>query len=282
MANSKIKFIFKVARPRFWGYLVGPFLVGWVFGLTKFNFADLDLRFWILLFTFLFPANLFVYGVNDLSDMDTDKENLAKKGTIEHLLKTDEVTQLVRLVLLALVWCLAVSMWIGGIMGTLIMIYLVLAGFYSVSPIRFKARAGWDFVSNIFYVIPGFVGYVYSFGQMPPVEFGLAAITWPMGMHLYSAVPDIKADLKARVITSAVKLGRGKSLLLVALLWSVTAVVFTYFTFGVGVLMFIYPLLALVSLKLDEKGLANMYWRFPVINMVLGLGYFVYGFLGKL
>ncbi|MFM7088214.1 MAG: hypothetical protein ACKOW9_01625, partial [Candidatus Paceibacterota bacterium] len=69
--------ILKMSRPRFWLYLAGPFLVGYTasaFSLDAFS----DWRFWVLLFYFLIPANILLYGVNDLADQDTDAFNAKK------------------------------------------------------------------------------------------------------------------------------------------------------------------------------------------------------------
>ena len=73
-------FLIKVIRPRFWLYIFGPYLVGLAAGAS----SRVDfLRFDALLFGlyFLFPANLLIYGINDIFDFETDRRN-PKKGRI--------------------------------------------------------------------------------------------------------------------------------------------------------------------------------------------------------
>ena len=74
-----MKAIFKISRPRFWLYTFGPYLVG----LTAAANVPSDLlRFDVIFFAlyFLFPANLLIYGVNDIWDFETDSRNRKKTG----------------------------------------------------------------------------------------------------------------------------------------------------------------------------------------------------------
>src|SRR5688500_16965443 len=83
---------FKISRPRFWGYLAGPYLIGYVIGMPT-QTALLTPLFFVHLLYFVTVANVLVYGVNDLFDMDTDEKN-PKKDTHEHKLKSTEKKQL--------------------------------------------------------------------------------------------------------------------------------------------------------------------------------------------
>ena len=77
----------RISRPRFWLYLLGPFLIGAIAADTA-NF------FWpalaVFAFYFTFPANMLIYGVNDIFDYEADKHNPAKKGS--ELLNTSAVS----------------------------------------------------------------------------------------------------------------------------------------------------------------------------------------------
>ena len=71
--------IVNISRPRFWIYLFGSYLLGVVAGAS--SSADF-VRFDSILFGlyFLLPANLLVYGVNDIFDFETDRLNPKKAG----------------------------------------------------------------------------------------------------------------------------------------------------------------------------------------------------------
>ena len=83
-----LKSIVEISRPRFWLYLAGTYLVGYAFGAENI-YSLQNFNFIIHFLFFLIPANIFLYGINDIYDEDTDQFN-QKKGTYEHKLQMDE------------------------------------------------------------------------------------------------------------------------------------------------------------------------------------------------
>ena len=77
---SLAKTLLSISRPRFWHYLIGPRLIGYTASLSHLGDFGQQRWFWVFLVYFSFPANLLVYGVNDISDGDTDQHNPKKKG----------------------------------------------------------------------------------------------------------------------------------------------------------------------------------------------------------
>ncbi|MEF8937724.1 MAG: lycopene elongase, partial [Halovenus sp.] len=70
-------YLFWLSRPRFWFYLAGPVIVGVVYGAS--SQADLFTPLTVELFLyFLIPANIFLYGINDIFDADIDQLNPKK------------------------------------------------------------------------------------------------------------------------------------------------------------------------------------------------------------
>lgn len=56
-----LSFLFQVSRPRFWMYLIGPYLIG-IGASQDFNTAvALNPLIWFWLLYFSFPGNLFIY-----------------------------------------------------------------------------------------------------------------------------------------------------------------------------------------------------------------------------
>jgi 4-hydroxybenzoate polyprenyltransferase len=71
--------IVRISRPRFWLYLFGPYLVGLTAGASSTSdFLRLDSILFAIYF--LLPANLLVYGINDIFDFETDSVNPKKRG----------------------------------------------------------------------------------------------------------------------------------------------------------------------------------------------------------
>ena len=99
---------------------------------------------------------------------------------------------------------------------------------------------------------------------------------WPCAMHLFSAIPDIDSDSRSGIQTTAVYIGKKRSLLLTALLWSGTAyVVSSIIPFPFLFLVWIYPLIPLLLL-LGFGKIERVYWYFPLINGMLGFILYLY------
>ena len=82
------RFLLRVSRPRFWFYIFGPYIVGLIAGVVTRN-ELLDWRTILFAVYFLFPANLLIYGVNDIFDYETDRLN-EKKLDYESLVETNQ------------------------------------------------------------------------------------------------------------------------------------------------------------------------------------------------
>ncbi len=268
-----------ITRPRFWMYTAGPFLLGYMAGLP----IPRDLRtpsFWLPFLYFLLPANLYLYGINDLFDADTDTLN-AKKDAQEHRLARRERGILIGLlvgvgVLDAIFFAALSPHW-----WPLLALFILLSTFYSAPPLRFKARAFFDSYSNVLYVIPGFLGYALTAGHLPPLSIIIGAACWAAGMHAYSAIPDIEPDAHAGIRTVAVSLGERRALLFVAVNWLIFAVLITLELRFVGAISFIYPLIPLVLYARPQFSVARAYWWFPALNAIIGFLAFLALMIGR-
>ena len=196
---------FKFRVPRFWFYVFGPFIVGALVGAPDprayLSFSSL---LWALFF--LFPANLLIYGANDIFDYETDRRNAKKQG-YELLITPADHQKLWRAIALfclpfapLLIWAPRECWW--SLAG-----FLFFSIFYSAPPIRAKARPILDSIFNVLYIFPGAFGYFLTSGHNFSVALFAAAWLWAMAMHAYSAVPDISADKDAQVPTVATFLG---------------------------------------------------------------------------
>lgn len=254
-----------LSRPRFWSYLAGSYLVGWAFGNVPFS-----LIFLLHLVFFLFPANVFLYGVNDFFDRQTDVLNPKKRK--EYVLQKSQRGKVYALVLVAFLMGLPLLVLQSSVDRLLFASWLFLSFFYSSQPLRFKRMPGFDLLSNVLYVLPGFLGYHEAGGGLPSFPIVLAVCCWAWAMHLFSAIPDIECDKKAGIRTTAVVLGKNMSLVLCMLLWLAFAgMIFHYYLGFIGL---VYPLIPLINLIANLDTL-HMYWWFSLINTVLGFVLFL-------
>ena len=275
-----VQTILKISRPRFWMYLAGPYLVGFVFGMSQYTQLA-SLQFIVHMIYFLLFANIFLYGVNDWYDRDTDKYN-RKKGSKEHKLRSNDNSVLRRwLWISAGLGVMLMFFWYSPLILASWLVWFALSWFYSAPPIRFKSSAFFDSLSNVLYILPGVIGFIHSSGSLPPISIFIGAWAWAAGMHLYSAIPDIKADARARVRTTAVAIGAGWSSILVLVYWLITAILTVRFHAWWTLPLLLYPCIMIVHVALPKQfRIANVYWLFPYINAVVGFLLFVGGMIG--
>jgi lycopene elongase/hydratase (dihydrobisanhydrobacterioruberin-forming) len=269
--------ILKLSRPRFWLYIAGPYCIG------SFAAGGLDLiaqpLFYAILAYFLLPANILLYGINDVNDYETDQLN-AKKGDQEFKTKISDL-KIIYAVCLSIVLISFILIFVlKSLAFVWLTIFLVLSVAYSASPIRFKTIPFLDFTSNALYVVPALVGFTQFGVGVISIPLVLAACFWAFAMHLFSAIPDIKADIKSQTTTTATIIGGHNSLLLCFTFWLITALV-TYAHNSMLFGAFLYPILGLACLykKIDVEVL---YWKFPLINSLAGFLLFVYTVLNTL
>jgi len=264
-ADSTSGYLLWLSRPRFWLYLAGPVIVGVAYAAER--PAELFDPIAVALFVyFLIPANVFLYGVNDVFDADIDTEN-PKKDDREVRYRGGRVVP----------WLIAAAGLLGlvflpllpatGAVG--IVAFLLLAVEYSAPPLRFKTTPFLDSLSNGLYVLPGIVAYAALAGQAPPLAAIAGGWLWAMGMHTFSAIPDIDPDRAAGIETTATWLGEARTYVYCGCCWLSAAAVFgTVHPFFAAVLG-IYPIFA-AAVAVTDISVERAYWWFPVLNTVLG------------
>ena len=265
-----MRFLLKVSRPRFWFYIFGPYIVGLVAAI--FDRTELiDWRLAVFAIFFLFPANLLIYGVNDIFDHETDKLN-AKKNEYETLVPPDRRRTLtlaifsvnLPFIVAAIVIAPAAMPSLGG--------FLFFSIFYSAPPLRAKTKPLIDSAFNILYVFPGAFAYQLMSGSFPPASVIIAAGCWTAAMHAYSAIPDIEADKAAGLKTIATVCGPYFTLAICAALYAVAAIIASEYLGFVSIpIGFAYVLLMLASARSVKTGtLFKLYRSFTLINVAAG------------
>ena len=269
-----LKHILKISRPRFWFYLAGPYLFGYTFGYNH-QTPFLTIESIYTFFFFLIPANIFIYGVNDYYDKETDSFNL-KKNTHESKITDKNSRHYSLAVIISALFFIPLFFFVPTITIPSIIFFAFLSFFYSAPPLRFKAHLFLDSSSNILYAIPGFIGYSQLTGQLPPLVVIVIALCWTAAMHLYSAIPDIQSDKKAHIKTTAVTLGKDQSLIVCLILWTIVTIISSTYSL-LFILLAIYPLMIMAVMK-NFISLESLYWKFPYINTILGFLLYVYAY----
>ncbi|HQU82103.1 MAG TPA: prenyltransferase [Pyrinomonadaceae bacterium] len=265
-----LKFLLKISRPRFWIYIFGPFIVGLISGANSPN-EILSLKNLIFGIYFLFPANLLIYGINDIFDYETDKLN-QKKTEYETLVEPDYRKGLSIVILLTNLPFIIYSFFINSKLALAMCGFLFFSCFYSAPPIRAKAIPFLDSIFNILYVFPAIFSFVLMTENFPPILAVVSAGFWTMAMHAYSAVPDIEADKQANLQTVATKLGANGTLLFCLVCYLLSAVLAFQF---IGIFAFffgiIYAAMMIISFKFNQKNeVFKVYKFFPMVNTIVG------------
>lgn len=274
--------ILKISRPRFWIYELGPFIVGIVAYLH--NGKDLSLAtiltLGIFALYFLIPANILIYGINDVFDYETDKLN-PKKVAYESLLMPSQHLSVMKWIAFTNVPFIILLPFFKQDYATLFAFFLFIffASFYSAEPIRAKSKPVLDSIfSASHYVTTGIFAYLLAGGQPGGLSalFVGAALAWAIAMHAYSAVPDIDADKASSIATIATLFKKQPTLWICGVLYLFAGIAFMKVNLIVG-LVFTAIYLTIVALSLiakDENRLFKLYTYFPKINTVAGAAIF--------
>lgn len=269
----KLSEVLRVSRPRFWLYEAATFgLVGTVGALNGLAFFS-DWHYWVFAFYFLIPANILIYGINDIFDYETDKLN-PKKGdnAYESLVGPEKQRSLWWwIILINIPFFFFVPLQTPIVLS--FFAFLFFASFYSATPIRAKARPVIDSLFSAgHYVATGVFGYYLAGGVEFPILGVVAGMCWTVAMHAYSAVPDIKADFHAGLKTITIMIGAKRTIYLCWFLYILAG----YFVRDsipvasiIGVITFSYFMWRSTKVTNDEA-LFKLYTYFPLVNTFIG------------
>ncbi|GAA0464079.1 prenyltransferase [Halococcus dombrowskii] len=259
-------YLLRLSRPRFWFYLAGPVVVGVAYGADSLAalFAPIAL---VLFAYFLVPANVFLYGVNDVFDADIDETNPKKDD--REVRYTGDKTVLAAVIVSGLLALGFVPVLTSAALATLAL-FVFLAVEYSAPPLRFKTTPLFDSISNGLYVLPGVIAYTAVAGELPPIAAVLGGWLWTMGMHTFSAIPDIDPDREAGIRTTATALGERRTYGYCALCWLAAAVSFAFIHILLSVLLLAYPVLVFAIAR-SSIDVDRAYWWYPAVNTLVGM-----------
>ena len=265
--DSVARRLLGLSRPRFWLYLGGPALVGLVYAAPAPAALSTPAALAAVAY-FLVPANVFLYGVNDVFDADIDRRN-PKKGAEGREVQYRPDRRVTAAIAVAGLAGLALAAALPRPAGLATLAFLALSVAYSAPPIRFKTTPLLDSLSNGLYVLPAVVTYEAVAGTHPPLLAVLGGWLWTMAMHTFSAIPDVEPDRAAGVRTTATVLGASGALSYCGAAWLAAAVAMAAHHPALGALFGVYPALV-AGIAVADVPLERAYWWFPVVNAVAG------------
>ncbi|NIC00118.1 prenyltransferase [Halobacterium sp. R2-5] len=260
-----LRYLLVLSRPRFWFYLAGPVVVGVAYAAG--TVPELFSLPAVALFAyFLVPANVFLYGVNDVFDRDVDEVNPKKEEKEARFRGGRAVAAVVVLSGLLLVPVAAV---LPAVAYPWLAAWVVLSVEYSAPPLRFKTTPLLDSASNGLYILPGAAAYAAVAGQQPPLLAVAGGWLWAMGMHTFSAIPDIEPDREAGITTTATALGERRTYVYCAACWLASAAVFAAVDWRLGAVLLAYPVLV-TGIVASDVDVDRAYWWYPFVNTAVG------------
>ncbi|WP_336359900.1 prenyltransferase [Haladaptatus sp. ZSTT2] len=259
-------YLLRLSRPRFWFYLAGPVIVGAAYGAESLDALLSPLSVALFLY-FLLPANVFLYGINDIFDREVDVENPKKD---EKEVRYSGERGVLAAILLSGLLGLVFVPFLSPLALAVLAVYYFLAVEYSAPPFRFKTTPFLDSLSNGLYILPAVVAYTALAGSLPPTLAIAGGWLWTMGMHTFSAIPDIEPDRAAGIRTTATALGQRRTYVYCAVCWFAAAIAFALVHPLLGALLTLYPLLVF-GIVVAGVGVNRAYWWYPAVNTVVGM-----------
>lgn len=219
-----------ISRPVLWVNTIGPaFMAMWIGG-ELFNPEIIPLLIWLTV-----PFNLWLYGINDIFDRETDLLNARKGGVQGAVLAVSEIkwvlwgiaiTNIPFLIYFFLNYSLVTNIWI--------VVYYLFFLNYSAPPLRWKSRPFWDAFSNIDYAFPlVFVALALNYEVNWIGAIGL--MVWGIAKQAYDAIQDIYEDRAVGIETTATKLDIRGTVIWSTVFWSIATVMFLIVNVPLGI-----------------------------------------------
>ncbi|MCK5474516.1 MAG: hypothetical protein KAI53_03860, partial [Candidatus Aenigmarchaeota archaeon] len=139
-----IYLLLKLSRPAFWSIPLLVFLLGLTYADAKLTYLAV-----VQLLLLSLPFSVFLYGINDIYDYESDKLNPRKKGVQGIKLKQKYhsfIKKFSFFVILLLLFSSIITLNFSNIIGMIILLFF--SYHYSAHPLRFKVKPPMDSFSN--------------------------------------------------------------------------------------------------------------------------------------
>jgi 4-hydroxybenzoate polyprenyltransferase len=240
------------SRPFWWIITALPFIAGYFTHGIVFSLPAV-----IGALYFSFPYNLFLYGVNDIFDYESDIRNPRKSGIEGALLEREKHKPLLKLIAVWNLPFLAYFVAIGNLHSTVWLAFMIgMCAAYSVKHLRLKELPFIDSLSSAFrYAAPLLFGiFLAGGGTLWLPVFGVIYL-WSVGNHAFGAIQDIEPDRAAGVRTIATTLGATNTAVLCFFCYMVAAALPSLFYGKEGIIptLLLVPYIGLVARTFSAK-----------------------------
>lgn len=215
--------IVKVSRPHIWLYTAGSFMAGAQIGGVLGGSISLGLLCMGLV-ALTIPVNMFIYGLNDYYDSESDAHNPKKEFLESRSFGHD--TSLLIAAAAGFTFTAAVFLSQGVLAAALFIFWALIVATYNIPFLRLKGVPGLDMLFALNFPLWGVIGYVLSQGSLPATSIYIALVPFAMSLHLYTAVHDRQYDAQSGLITSAVYVGSLNRNLLLCIALVLPAIVY--------------------------------------------------------
>ena len=263
----------KASRPISWINTAFPFAATYIF-ISK----EVDPLLFVGALYFLIPFNLLMYGINDVFDYESDKNNPRKDSMEGAVLDKSVHKKIIIAVLLTNIPFLVILALLTNFATFVCLLFVVFTAVaYSAPPMRFKEVPILDSLTSATHFVGPMLVALVSLGELSSaLVIVLAFFLWGMASHSFGAIQDIIPDRKGNIDSIATKLGAKNTLLFSLVAYSLCALLLMFYspkTFPTGVVGLIYSLNVASFIGVDDKNSAktNKGWkRFIWLNWFAG------------
>lgn len=267
--------LLKTSRP--FGWIIAPivFLIGISSSSAELTFLPI---LQILLLSF--PYCVFLYGVNDVYDYESDRLNPRKKLVEGIKLKPryhSFVKRVSYTIALLMILTSLFSLNITNILGIFLLLFF--SYFYSAPPLRFKEKPLLDSFSNgiLYFFAPFVMGFSFNdtILDIPIKTYLITACV--MGIHSFSTIMDYSIDKKVGDKTFAVVFGKRMASLFALVIFVLTLIFAKFETAIINYyLIFCTVLFLIISIFPSEK-LASLSFKLVFIGFIITTIIFLIG-----
>lgn len=264
---DKLILLIKTSRPL--GWIIAPlvFLIGFSFSNTELTFLPI-----IQILLLSFPYCIFLYGINDIYDYESDKLNPRKK-LVEGIKLNPQHHSFVKNISLSIVLLLILvsllSLNFSNIFGVLILLFF--SYFYSAPPLRFKEKPPLDSFSNtmLYFFVPFILGFSFN-NSIFTIPLNVYLITiCVMGIHSFSTIMDYSVDKKVSDKTFSVVFGKRLASIFAFFVF-IPALIFGKFeTIAVNYYLIFCSLLFLIISIFPSEKLASLFFKLIFVGFII-------------
>lgn len=264
-----------ISHPFVWLSLVGPYIVGFAFGMQN-TYDLLTWQFWYMVWVFLIPGTLLLKTLAKLPDKWSALKNIHTGMGDNHDISKVYIRHL-GIVILCLLFVIPLFLFLHLKAQILVGLFIIVTIGAFVPPLRFKYRPFLEAISAILYALPAFIGYTQLTDHYPPVWIIAATWAWIAALQIFPTASESPENLQTGKSTTASIVGFDTTVLFCALLWAYALLTgFLYNT--VFVVLGIYPILALL-VQHKYAQVSDIRLKLPYINVLIGIGLFWFAVL---